>query len=73
MGPNSIKSLTLDNLIINSINDQNVSKFFTNIIQRGEDDIDVGESLGESYTDLKLTDRLDIDNLKSQSNYATPN
>lgn len=69
-GPNSIKSLTFNNLIVNSINDQNVSEFFTNVIQRGEDGIDVSEL----YTDLEFTDRLYIDNLivTSQSNYTAP-
>lgn len=58
-GPNSMTSLTFDNLIVNSINDQNVSEFFSNIVLRGENGIDVGEL----YSSLEFTDRLDIDNL----------
>lgn len=69
-GPNSMTSLTFDNLIVNSINDQNVSEFFTNVILRDENGIDVGEL----YTDLEFKEHLDIDNLivTSQSNDTKP-
>lgn len=68
-GPNSMTPLIFNNLIVNSINDQNVSEFFSNIVLRGENGIDVGEL----YSSLEFTDRLDIDNLivPSQSNNDT--
>lgn len=58
-GPNSMTSLTFNNLIANTINDQNVSEFFTNVVLRGETGIDAGEL----YTNLEFTDPLNIDNL----------
>lgn len=57
--PSSITSLTFENLLVNLINDHNVSEFFTNLIQRGENGIDVNEL----YTNLEFMDRLDIDDL----------
>lgn len=68
-GPNSMTSLTFNNLIANSINDQNVSEFFSNIVLRGENGIDVGEL----YSSLEFADRLDIDELivSSQINNDT--
>lgn len=55
----SITALTFDNLMVNSINDQNVSEFFTNIIQRGEN----GTVVDELYANLEFSNRLDIDDL----------
>lgn len=68
-GPNSMTSLTFNNLIANSINDRNVSEFFSNIVLRGENGIDVGEL----YSSLEFADRLDIDELivSSQINNDT--
>lgn len=55
--PASMNSLTFDNLIVNSLNDRNVSEFFSNLILRNNTDA------CEVDTDLEFKDRLDIDDL----------
>lgn len=56
---NSITSLTFDNLLVNFINDKNVTEFFENIVKRDGN----GNKVDDIFTNLEFMDSLDIENL----------
>lgn len=56
----AINSLTFNNLLVNFINDRNVSEFFENLVTKGaHGEIDAGEI----FTNLEFRNRLEIDKL----------
>lgn len=68
--PGSINSLTFDNLLVNFINDKNVSEFFENLILKNDrGNLDVGEI----FTNIEFMDRLNIDDLDITSEFNNIN
>lgn len=56
---NQMSSLTFENLYVNYINDKNVTEFFENMVKKDGMNIDIGEI----FSDLIFTDRLEVGNL----------
>lgn len=68
--PESINSLTFDNILVNFINDKNVSEFFENLVLRN----DRGKlDVGEIFTNIEFMDRLNIDDLDITSEFNNIN
>ncbi|XP_055320364.1 uncharacterized protein LOC129577415 [Sitodiplosis mosellana] len=55
----SINSLTFDNLYVNFINDKNLTDFFGNLVKKDGR----GNDVGNIFSDLEFSDRVNFDNL----------